>query len=87
VRFLDWRQKKTTISSSLDSQIDILRLTLIVLILSMVWFIFNPIWFPQAELKYDFMRFFLLGVASLATVVTYKNYKRKLKDQIISEED
>ena len=53
----------------------------------MVWFIFNPIWFPQAELKYDFMRFFLLGVASLATVVTYINYKRKLKDQVISEED
>lgn len=77
----DGRQKETTLSRSSDPQIDILRFTLIVLILSIVWFIFNPIWFPQAELKYDFSRFFLLGVASLATVVTYRTYKRKLKDQ------
>ncbi len=75
-----------TLSRSSDPQIDILRLTLIGLIFSMVWFIFNPIWFPKAELKYDFSRFFLLGVASLATVVTYRTYKRKLKS-VISEED
>lgn len=77
----DWRQKKTTLSRSSDSPIDILRYTLIALLLSMVWFILNPIWFPQAEFKYDFMRFFLLGVASLAVVVTYITYKRKLNDQ------
>lgn len=75
-----------TLSRSSDPQIDILRLTLIGLILSMVWFIFNPIWFPKAELKYDFSRFFLFGVASLATVVTYRTYKRKLTE-VISEED
>ena len=70
-----------TFSRSYDSQIDLLRLTIIVLVLSMVWLIFNPIWFPKAELKYDFMRFYLLGVAFVATVVAYIKYKRKLKDQ------
>jgi len=86
VRYPDWRQKKTNRSRSSDPQIEILRLVLIVLILSMVWFIFNPIWFPKAELKYDFSRVFLLGVASLTTVVTYRTYKRKLKDQRYEED-
>jgi len=86
VCYPDWRQKKTNRSRSSDPQIEILRLVLIVLILSMVWFIFNPIWFPKAELKYDFSRVFLLGVASLTTVVTYRTYKRKLKDQRYEED-
>ena len=65
-------------SSERDSKLNIVRFTLVALILSMVWLVFNPVWFPQAELKYDFMRIFFLGVALLATIIAYLNYRRML---------
>ena len=70
---------KKSQSTDLDYQIQTLRLTLIALIISIVWLLFNPIWFPQAKLKYDFMRIFLLFVALFAVFTTYIVYKKKLK--------
>lgn len=65
-------------SSDSNDQIKTLRFTLIALILSIIWLVFNPIWFPQAKLKYDLGRIFLLFVALLAATIAYITYKRKL---------
>lgn len=65
-------------SSEFNDQIKILRFTLIALVLSIIWLVFNPIWFPQAKLKYDLGRIFLLFVAILAATIAYITYKRKL---------
>jgi len=78
---LDSGKGRRPFSRKSDDGLNTLRFTLVALILSMVWLIFNPIWFPKSELKYDFMRFFLFGVALLATVVTYMNYKRTLRSR------
>ena len=66
-------------SSDLDDQIKTLRWTIVALFLSVVWLAFNPIWFPQAKLEYDFMRIFLIFTALLAAFTAYLTYKRKLK--------
>lgn len=81
--FDSWRERGTTYADSSDSsdQIKILRFTLVALVLSIVWLIFNPIWFPQAKLKYDFGRIFLLFVALLAATIAYLTYKRRLRGQ------
>ena len=81
LNFINIIQDKGVIAKSkkLDDKLNMLRYTLITLFLSVIWLMFNPIWFPQAKLKYDFMRFFLLAVAFLAIIVTYRNYKRILQ--------
>lgn len=80
IYFLSRRENiKTSQSTDLDYQIQTLRLTFIALIISIVWLLFNPIWFPQAKLKYDFMRIILLFVALFAVFTTYIVYKKKLK--------
>ena len=65
-------------SSDLDDQIKTLGWTIVALFLSVVWLAFNPIWFPQAKLEYDFMRMFLMFTALLGVFTAYLIYKRKL---------
>jgi len=50
----------------------------VALILSIVWFIFNPIWFPQANLKYDYGRIFLLLLAVFAAIIAFNKYKKNI---------
>jgi len=67
--------------TSPEEEIKTLRIILAALILSITILIFRPLWSPQAGLEYDFMRIFLIIVASFAAVATYVKYKRMLKMQ------
>lgn len=66
-------------SRSSSDQINALRWIIAALILAIIKFIFDPLWFPQAGLEYDLSRIFILGVAFMAVLTAYILYKRELK--------